>query len=69
MFCTKSAKKEINKTNNHAMRVLYEDHDSSFGQFLEKDPGGEYSPYSSITGGPCQYSGPEILQENHIWGL
>ena len=31
-------------------------------------PGGGYSlPF--YTGGPCQYLGSEILQQNHIWGL
>ena len=32
MFCCKSANKEINRTNKHALRVLYEDYDSSFEQ-------------------------------------
>ena len=31
-------------------------------------PRGEYSlPF--YTGGPCQYLGSEILQQNHVWGL
>ena len=25
--------------------------------------------FLSIRGGPCQYLGSEILQQNHIWGL
>ena len=25
--------------------------------------------FLSIRGGPCQYLGYEILQQNHIWGL
>ena len=37
MFCSKSANKEINRTNERALRVLYEDYDSSFEQLLEKD--------------------------------
>ena len=41
MFCSKSANKEINRTNKRALRLLYEDYDSSFEQLLEK--------YGSIT--------------------
>ena len=37
MFCSKFANKEINRTNKRALRVLYEDYDSSFEQLLEKD--------------------------------
>ena len=37
MFCSKSGNKEINRTNKHALRVLYEDYDSSFEQLLEGD--------------------------------
>ena len=37
MFCSKSANKEINRTNKRALRLLYEDYDSSFEQLLEKD--------------------------------
>ena len=37
MFCSKSANKEINRTNKRALRVLYEDYDSPFEQLLEKD--------------------------------
>ena len=37
MFCSKSGNKEINRTNKHALRVLYEDYDSSFEQLLEED--------------------------------
>ena len=39
MFCSKSANKEINRTNKRALKVLYEDYDSSFEQLLEKDGG------------------------------
>ena len=37
MFCSKTANKEINRTNKRALRVLYEDHDSTFEQRLVKD--------------------------------
>ena len=37
MFCSKSANKKINRTNKRALRLLYEDYDSSFEQLLEKD--------------------------------
>ena len=37
MFCSKSAKKEVNRTNKRALKVLCEDYDSSFEQLLEKD--------------------------------
>ena len=37
MFCSRSANKEINRTNKHALRVLYEDCHLSFEQLLEKD--------------------------------
>ena len=37
MFCSKFANNEINRTNKRALRVLYEDYDSSFEQLLEKD--------------------------------
>ena len=37
MFCSKSANKVINRTNKRALRLLYEDDDSSFEQLLEKD--------------------------------
>ena len=37
IFCSKSASKEINRINKRALRVLYEDYDSSFEQLLEKD--------------------------------
>ena len=37
MFCSKSANEEINRTYKRAVRVLYEDYDSSFEQLLEKD--------------------------------
>ena len=37
MFCSKSANKEVNRTNKRALRVLFEDYDSSFQQLLEKD--------------------------------
>ena len=37
MFCSKSANKEINRTNRRALRVLYENYDLSFEQLLEKD--------------------------------
>ena len=36
-LCSKSANKGINRTNKRALRVLYEDYDSAFGQLLEKD--------------------------------
>ena len=39
MFCSKSANKEIKRTNKCALRVLYEDYDSSFEQLLENDGG------------------------------
>ena len=37
MFCSKAANKEIYRTNKRALRVLYEDYDSSFELLLEKD--------------------------------
>ena len=37
MFCSKSANKEINRTIKRALKLLYEDYDSSFEQLLEKD--------------------------------
>ena len=37
MFCSKFANKEINRTNKRALRVSYEDYDSSFEQLIEKD--------------------------------
>ena len=39
MFCSRFDNKEINRTNKRALRVLYEDYDSSFEQLLEKDGG------------------------------
>ena len=37
VLCSKAAYKEINRTNKRALRVLYEDYDSSFELVLEKD--------------------------------
>ena len=37
MFCSRPASKEINRTNARALKLLYEDYDSSFEQLLEKD--------------------------------
>ena len=37
MFCSKSANKEINRTNKRALRVLYEEYDSSFQELHEQD--------------------------------
>ena len=37
MFCSKTANKEINRTNKRTLMVLYEDHDSTFEQRLVKD--------------------------------
>ena len=37
MFCNKSASNNINWANRHALGVLCEDYDSSYGQHLEKD--------------------------------
>ena len=37
MFCSKSANKEIRRTNKRALTVLCEDYDSSFEQPFEKD--------------------------------
>ena len=37
MFGSKSANKEINRTNKRAFMVLYEDYDSSFRQLLKTD--------------------------------
>ena len=37
MFCSKSANEKINRTNARALRVLYEDYDSSFEKLLEKE--------------------------------
>ena len=37
MFCSKSASKEISRTNKRAFRALYEYYDASFEQLLEKD--------------------------------
>ena len=37
MFCSKSASKEINRTNKRVLRLLYEDYDLSVEQLREKD--------------------------------
>ena len=37
MFNGKTGKKQINGTNNRALRVLYEEYDSSFEHLFEKD--------------------------------
>ena len=37
MFCSKSAKKETNRTYKRALRLLYKEYDSSFEQLLKKD--------------------------------
>ena len=37
MFCIKFANKEMNRKNNHALRVLYEGYDPSSEQVFEKD--------------------------------
>ena len=37
MFCSKTANKDINMKNKHALRLLYRDYDSSFEQLLVKD--------------------------------
>ena len=36
LFCSKTANKEINRTNKRALRVLYGDYDSSFDQLLAR---------------------------------
>ena len=36
MFCSKTANKDINRTNKRALRVLYRDYDSSFDQLLAR---------------------------------
>ena len=36
LFCSKTANKDINKTNKRALRVLYGDYDSSFDQLLAR---------------------------------
>ena len=36
LFCTKTANKDINRTNKLALRVLYGDYDSSFDQLLAR---------------------------------
>ena len=36
LFCSKTANKDINRTNKRALRVLYGDYDSSFDQLLAR---------------------------------
>ena len=37
LFCSKTANKDINRTNKRALRVLYGDYDSSFDQLLARN--------------------------------
>ena len=69
IFCSKTANRVINRTNERALRVLYEDYDSSFEQLLEKDRSitvhqkNLQNPLTEI------YKTANEIVPSYIWGL